>query len=178
MASLEDLSFEARDELAALSRTLAENPSTRKDFLRLTKKIKPDLPIPELEIEEHTNHAVEAMRKENEAIRAKMREKEALDDLRERRSTLIRKGLVENDEQIAEVEKVMLEKGIPNHETAAEYWKWMRQSEAPTPAPFSMNVAKNQNWDLNKFARDPRGTARDVAVEALAELRKGKPIGF
>ena len=41
--SLEDLSFEARDELAQLARTLAENPNTRKDFLRLTKKAKPDL---------------------------------------------------------------------------------------------------------------------------------------
>jgi len=38
MPSLEDLSPEARDELAALARQLAENPATRKDFLRLTKK--------------------------------------------------------------------------------------------------------------------------------------------
>ena len=178
MSSLEDLSFEARDELAALSRTLAETPSTRKDFLRLTKKIKPDLPIPELEIEDHTNSAMETMRKENDSIRAKMRERDALDDLKERRNTLFKKGLVENDEQIAEIEKVMLEKGIPNHETAAEYWKWMRQSEAPTASPFNLNVAKNQNWDLGKFAKDPKGTARNVAAEALAEIRKNKPIGF
>ena len=45
--SLEDLSFEARDELALLARQMAEDPATRKDFLRLTKKIKPDMPIPE-----------------------------------------------------------------------------------------------------------------------------------
>ena len=55
--SLEDLSTEARDELAALARQLAENPNTRKDFLRLTKKAKPDMPIPELEIEDATNAA-------------------------------------------------------------------------------------------------------------------------
>ena len=48
--SLEDLSYEARDELALLARQLAENPKTRKAFLRLTKEAKPDMPIPELEI--------------------------------------------------------------------------------------------------------------------------------
>ena len=54
MASLEDLTPEARDELAALARQLAENPNTRKDFLKLTKQVNPNLPVPELEIEERT----------------------------------------------------------------------------------------------------------------------------
>ena len=44
--SLENVSLEARDELASLSQMLAENPETRKEFLRMTKKVKPDLPIP------------------------------------------------------------------------------------------------------------------------------------
>jgi hypothetical protein len=56
--SLENLSLEARDELAALAQTLAENPDTRKDFLRMTRKVKPDLPIPELDIEDYTHKAV------------------------------------------------------------------------------------------------------------------------
>jgi len=56
--SLENISLEARDELAALSQMLAENPETRKDFLRMTKKVKPDLPIPELDMEDYTRKAV------------------------------------------------------------------------------------------------------------------------
>jgi len=176
--SLEDLSFEARDELASLARSLAENPATRKDFLRMTKKVKPDLPIPELEIEEQTNSVVSQMRQENEQIRAKLREKEALDDLEKRRSSLMKKGLAQSDEDIAEIEKVMLEKGIPNHETAAEYWKWMQQAATPTPTGYNPNVMKNNNWDLSKFAKNPVSAARDAASEALAELRKNRPIGF
>jgi hypothetical protein len=50
--SLENVSLEARDELASLSQMLAENPETRKEFLRMTKKVKPDLPIPELDMED------------------------------------------------------------------------------------------------------------------------------
>jgi len=53
--SLENISSDARDELAALAQQLAENPATRKDFLRMTKKVKPDLPIPELDIEDYTH---------------------------------------------------------------------------------------------------------------------------
>jgi len=41
MASLENMSPEQRDELAALMSQLAETPETRKDILRLTKKIRP-----------------------------------------------------------------------------------------------------------------------------------------
>jgi hypothetical protein len=43
--SLEDLSFEQRDELALLMKDMAENPSTRKEVLRLTKKLRPNMPI-------------------------------------------------------------------------------------------------------------------------------------
>ena len=43
--SLENLTLEARDELALLAQSLAENPATRKDFLKLTKKAKPEMVI-------------------------------------------------------------------------------------------------------------------------------------
>ena len=46
--SLEDLSQEARDELAMLAKKLADNPKTRENFLRLTKEINPDLLMPAL----------------------------------------------------------------------------------------------------------------------------------
>lgn len=176
--SLEDMSFEQRDELAALAKTLADNPKTRKDFLKLTKAVKPDLPIPELEIEENTNSAINLMRQENELLKNKFREKEVMEDLEKRRANLMKKGLVKSDEEIAEVEKVMLEKGITNHEAAAEYWDWMRKAATPTPSAFSPNVAKNQNWDLSRFKGNPTSAAREVAHEALAELRKSRPIGF
>jgi hypothetical protein len=41
--SLEDMSFEQRDQMALLMRELSDNPDTRKEILRLTKKVKPGL---------------------------------------------------------------------------------------------------------------------------------------
>jgi hypothetical protein len=175
--SLEDLSMEARDELAMLARQLSENPATRKEFLRLTKKAKPDMPIPELEIEDKTDSAIEMMRKENQELRAKWQEKEAMEELRSRRSNLKSKGLVERDEDIAEVEKIMLEKGMTNHETAAEYWQWMKQSAQPTPTGYNPNPMTK--FDLGKYWKNPVQGARDEAAKALNELRKNpRPIGI
>jgi hypothetical protein len=175
--SLEDLTPEARDELALLARQLAENPTTRKDMLRLTKRIKPDLPIPELEIEDYTRSAVDSANDRVAQLEARLREKEAMDELNSRRNKLKSKGLIDKDEDIEEVEKVMLEKGITNHEAAAEYWRWMQQSAAPTPTGY--NPSAINKFDLSKYWRNPVAGARDEAAKALNELRKNpKPIGL
>jgi len=147
--SLEDMSFEQRDQLALLMRELSDNPATRKDVLRLTKQLKPDLIIPELEIENTTKTYVDKLEKQLMARDAKDREQDALRDLESRRSRLMKKGLVEREEDIHEVEKVMLEKGITNHEAAAEYWNWMKQSATPTPTGY--NPSAVSKFVLGKY---------------------------
>lgn len=175
--SLEDLSPEAQAELASLARRLADNPDTRKDFLRLTKKVNPDLPIPELEIEEKTSSALDQMRKENDAIRAKLQAKEAQETLDKRRQSLVKKGLVDSEDDIEAVEKLMLEKKIADHETAAQYHQWMKQAAVPTPSGYNPNPVKA--FDLNKYWKNPGVAAREEAVKALNELRKPmRPIGL
>ena len=175
--SLEDLSTEARDELALLAKQLSENPETRKDFLRQVKKVKPEMPIPELEIEDYTRHAVEKANDRVAQLEARLREKDAMDELNSRRNKLKSKGLIDKDEDIEEVEKVMLEKGITNHEAAAEYWRWMQQSAAPTPTGY--NPSAINKFDLSKYWRNPVAGARDEAAKALNELRKNpRPIGL
>jgi len=79
--SLEDISLEQRDELALLMKELAENPSTRKEALRLTKRLRPNLPIPELEIEDYTEQKVSAAEDRVMQLEAKLKEKEALEEL-------------------------------------------------------------------------------------------------
>jgi hypothetical protein len=175
--SLEDVSYEQRDQLAALMRELSDNPATRKEVLRLTKKIKPDLVIPELEIEETTTSAVSEARRELEELKAQMAQKRAEEDLEKRRNALLRSGKAKSDEDVEEIEKIMLEKKIADHDTAAEYWDWMKQSAAPTPTGYNPSAVKQ--FDLNKYYKNPVGAARDEAAKALQELRKNtRPIGF
>jgi hypothetical protein len=175
--SLENLSLEARDELAALAQTLAENPETRKDFLRMTKRVKPDLPIPELDIEDYTHRAVSRSEDRVQALEAKLREKEALEELQNRRQSLMKKGLISNESEVGDVEKIMLERGITNHETAAEYHQWMKQAAVPTSTGYNPSAVKQ--FDLNKYWKNPAAAARNEAMNALNDLRKPqRPIGL
>jgi hypothetical protein len=175
--SLENLSLEARDELAALAQTLAENPETRKDFLRMTKKVKPDLPIPELDIEDYTHRAVSRSEDRVQALEAKLREKEAIEELQKRRQSLMKKGLISNESEVGDVEKIMLERGITNHETAAEYHQWMKQAAVPTSTGYNPSAVKQ--FDLNKYWKNPVAAARNEAMNALNDLRKPqRPIGL
>jgi hypothetical protein len=175
--SLENLSLEARDELAALAQTLAENPDTRKDFLRMTRKVKPDLPIPELDIEDYTHRAVTRSEDRVQALEAKLREKEAIEELNNRRQSLMKKGLISNESEVGDVEKIMLERGITNHETAAEYHQWMKQAAVPTSSGYNPSAVKQ--FDLNKYWKNPAAAARNEAMNALNDLRKPqRPIGL
>lgn len=175
--SLEDLSMEARDELALLARQLSENPATRKEFLRLTKRHKPDMVIPELEIEEKTDSAVQKAEDRVKALESKLAERDAVEALERRRKRIKENGLISDEKDVEEVEKVMLEKGITNHDTAAEYWQWMKQAAQPTPSSY--NPSPMKHLDLAKYMKNPTQSAREEAAKALTELRKNaRPVGF
>jgi hypothetical protein len=175
--SLENVSLEARDELAALAQQLAENPATRKDFLRMTKKVKPDLPIPELEIEDYTQRAVNKSEERVQALESKLRERDAIEELNKRRSSLMKKGLITSEDEVKDVEKIMLEQGITNHETAAQYHQWMKQAAVPTSSGYTASAVKQ--FDLSKYWKNPAAAARNEAMNALSDLRKPqRPIGL
>ena len=176
--SLEDISLEQRDELALLAKQLAENPSTRKDFLRMTKKVKPDLPIPELEMQDYTEKKMSDMENRLLVSENKLREKDAREELNRRRQSLITKGLARDDADVEEIEKIMLSKNISNHETAAEYFDWMKQAAEPTPSGY--NPSAISKFDLSKYWKNPQMGARDEAAQALKDIRNvgRKAIGI
>ena len=173
--SLEDLSLEQRDELAMLARQLADNPATRKQFLRMTKQVKPEMSIPELDIEDFTNTKVSAAETRVMNLEAKMRERDAVEELNKRRAKLNRPT-----KEIEQIEKLMLDKGMTNHETAAEYFDWMRQAAEPTPnSAMGYTPSALSKFDLSKYWKNPQMGARDEAAQALKDLRKNtRPIGI
>jgi hypothetical protein len=174
--SLENYSPEAIQELAALSKRLAEDPATRKDYLKLAKKVMPDLPVPEIEMEEAVNKRASVAEQRVQQLEAKLRQREVREELTKRRNALKEKGYVQSEEEIQEIEKLMTEKGIANHETAADYWRYMRQSAVPTPG-YPQPVMSRM--DVKGYMKNPVGAARENAAAALAELRKNpKPIGL
>ena len=175
--SLEDVSYEARDELARLAKQLSDNQETRTEFLKLAKKVRPDVVMPEIEMEERYARKFQDLEAKFAARDAKQAEREAMDNLEYRRKSLMEKGLVSNRDEIQEIERLMLDKGITNHEAAAEHYKYMKQAAIPTPSGYNPNPMKK--FDLSAFHKNPVQAARDVASQALAYFRKPvRPIGL
>ena len=93
--SLENISPDQMRELAELSKSLSENPSTRAQFLRLTKQVRPDVVIPEIELQEAQSKAFEDQNAKIQSLEAKLAEKELLENYNKSRQSLLKKGLVE-----------------------------------------------------------------------------------
>ena len=158
-----------------LAKQLADNPATRKEFLRMTRQVKPELSIPELDIEDYTNKKVTAAEERVMGLEAKLRERDAREELDKRRARLNRPA-----NEIDEIERLMLDKGMTNHETAAEYFDWMRQAAEPTPnSAMGYSSSALNKFDLSKYWKNPQMGARDEAAQALKDLRKNtRPIGI
>jgi len=175
--SLEDVSYEARDELARLAKQLSDNPETRGPFLKLAKQVRPDVSMPEIEIEERYTKKFQDFESKLAARDAKQAERDAMDNLEYRRNSLLEKGLVDSRDEIQKVEKLMLDKGITNHEAAAEYHNYMKQAAIPTPSGYNPNPMRK--FDLSAFHKNPVQAARETAAQALSEFRKPvRPIGL
>ena len=91
MPSLEDLTPDARDELALLARELAENPNTRESFLRLTKKARPNMTIDTIDMKDSLDARFAEYEAKNAALEGRLREKEALEDLESGASLWLRR---------------------------------------------------------------------------------------
>jgi hypothetical protein len=175
--SLENYTLEQQEEMARLTSDLSSNPATRKQYLKLVKQLRPDLHIAELEVEESSEKRASETDEKISKLEAKLAEKEAIENYRERRNALLKKGIVQSEDEIDEVEKIMVEKKIHDHETAAEYLDWMKRAAVPTPSGYNPSPLKG--FKLNEFWKNPVQGARNEAAAALAELRKNsRPIGI
>ena len=141
----------------------------------MTKQVKPEMSIPELEIEDYTEKKISSAEERVMKLEAQLRERDAKQELDNRRARLGR-----TEDEIAQIEKLMLEKGMTNHETAAEYFDWMKQAAVPTSnSAMGYNPSSISKFDLSKYWKNPQMGARDEAAKALGELRKNtRPIGI
>lgn len=175
--SLENMPDNVRDELAKLANDLSNDPDTRTAFLRLAQKKRPDVPMPEVRMEEAVQTAVAAERAEREKLEAKLRERDAREELDKRRQKLITSGKARDEKDVEAIEKIMLERGITNHEAAADYFNWMNQAAAPSNATMPASTAvfdKGTRERIKPFFANAANAAREEGFKAIADLRAGR----
>jgi len=171
--SLEGLSQEAIVGLAQIAKGLSDNPETRTGFLSLAKKADPSMSIPELDIANQITSAVAEERAKREALEAKIIERDARENVMNRRDALKKsKGL--SDADVAEVEKIMVEKGISNHDTAAEFMVAQRQSAKPTPYQAGFGSHQKPQVDTKPYGGNIAQWARNEAANTISDIQSGR----
>jgi len=170
--SLENLSPAERDNLAALAKQLAENPKTRQTFLRLTKAANPDTVIPELDVVDAITHAKKPLEDKLAKMEAAQLEREVNERIRNQRAELREQG--HTKEEIDAIEKLMVERQIPNHKTAADFFKLERQVAAPTPANYTLPKVPFPTKEQSKAAGGMKRHFLQDAHAAVDDLRSGR----
>lgn len=171
-----ELSLEDLAELGRTFNKVLEHPETRDIGLRVMKKAT-GISVPEIDLKDQANAAFRARDEKIASLENGIRERDARERVERERRALEGKGFSADD--VAAIEKLMIDEQIPNYGTAANHYKMSRQLAAPTPAtgaqPGStydlpseaLAAGKSGRQGLNKFARQQ-------ADAAMAEITSGR----
>jgi len=161
----------ATAELAELARSLANDPKTRRQFLQLVKAKNPGQPIPELDLAAQMEafakpHLDKIAKMEQDQIR---REAEA--NVLAKRNALKAKGF--DDSDVTAIEKLMIEKQIGSHDTAAEFYRNTQTVATPTPSTFQQVTMPVKGKEV-KEAGGIRKWAMSEAFKAVDDIKAGR----
>ena len=168
MSSLEDLSPEQQQQALRLFAFVKQNPDVEKTIRREARKKNPNMPAPDLDLEE-------ALVKQREEFEAKLKERDdqAVAQLQQQRRAEAHANIRSAGLDPEEVEKAMVDESIGNYDTAIKYVQAQKRLAPPTAesvTPMTMPDNKSLWADKNKFARS-------AAFEAINELKAGRRLG-
>lgn len=175
MATLEGMTPEAIANLAGLANTLANNPETRAGFLGLVKKADPSVSIPEVDMPLRIEAAAKESNERVAKLEAQLLERDVRDNVMQIRNSLVKRGLA-SEADIPEVEKLMLEKGISSHETAAEFYQSQKRSAEPTPSSQGYKVHTMPTVDAKLFGGNLKQWGRAEAARVIDDMKAGRIV--
>ena len=170
--SLEDFTPE---ELAAMGRVygqLVKNTKTRDTVLRATKVVAPDTSIPELDVMDKVATAISPHLKEIETMRQERLKEKVEARIESDRAGLREKGF--SKDEISAVEKIMVEKKIPDYGTASEYFRMQAKTAPVTPANWTNPTRLPFDKEKTKAAGGFKNFFKQDAHQAIDDIRSGK----
>lgn len=153
---------------------LVNDPETRGAYFALMKKKNPGIAIPEVDVRTQMEALVAQEREKREKLEQDIKDERTRNQVREARANALKTtGLTDAD--MPEIEKVMTEQGILNHETAARYVKQSRELAAGStrdvpPAPPAMPNPRDEAKE--KFGGDLKAWSRAAMLQAFRENKK------
>ncbi len=176
--SLDGYSTEEVAGMASTYEALLKNPETRELALRLTKKVDPNLSVPEIDLKDQARAAFQETNKKIESLEDQIRKSDARDRIERERKALRDTGL--NDDDVAAVEKMMVTEQIPSYGTAAKLYRAERELAAATPSQGAVQQSTTYQLPESALAAGKSGKgglsqfARNEADAAMNDLRSGR----
>jgi hypothetical protein len=178
---------------ASLLTSLTSNPETRETIQRALKKVNPKLSIPEIDAKDAVREEIKAEREERLKLERQLMEREARDNVKERRAAIKAKYSL-SDADVEKVEALILDHKEENwsHDTGAAVFAASRESAKPTPATFvpptyQLMEGKDDPWAGGLMSNAPGGggtrarldrIGMNEAYKAMNELFGGKVPGL
>jgi hypothetical protein len=170
--SLENFSPEELANMGKLYATLVNDPQTREVTLRATKKVSPKTAIPEIDVLDRVGQAVKPHIDRVTNLEQKLLQKDVEAKIEAKRSDLREMG--HSKSEIDAIEKLMVEKQIPDHKTAAEFYSMQSKQTTPTPANWTNPNKIPLDREKSKAAGGFKKFFLQDAHQAVDEIRSGK----
>lgn len=170
--SLEDFTPEELANMGRLYGQLVKNPKTRDMTLRATKAISPETSIPEIDVLDKVAHAMTPHLKNIEKLTADNLKLQVERNIEAKRASLREDGYTKDE--IEAVEKLMVEKQIPDYKTAGEFFRLQAKAAPTTPANWSNPTRLPIDKDKTKAAGGYKKFFLQDAHQAIDDIRSGK----
>lgn len=165
----------SEDELKQMGRLygkLVNTPATREFTLRATKKIAPETSIPEIDVFDRVGAAMKPHIEKTTKLEQQLLAKDVEAKIEAKRRDLRKGGF--NDDEIDAVEKIMVEKQIPDHKTAGEFYRLQSRAATPTPESWKGDNRLPFDKEKTKAAGGFKKFFQQDAHQAVDDLRSGK----
>jgi len=174
-----NISLEGMDEaeirsLALLSKSVRDNPATRKEWLGVVQKANPNLTIPELQMERQANEALFARDKEIAELRAQVEADHAQQAAQARIAALREEGIVRNANDFGEIVKYASENGFQTSDEGLKRAARARQIEAEAAVPTPTSAIPKPHIGNKDLMRNPQTWARQEASSVMDEIIKNR----
>jgi hypothetical protein len=142
-----------------LTADIQKDPEMALELDRLIRKVRPQSVSPRLDLvnrfETNLKKELEDRDKKLAELEESQKRKEHLDRLEKERNQLRKAPYNFDDEDIAEVEKLITEKQFPSYETAAQYLRATQATVTPSGSGARDYKRKKPAEDLREKIKDP-----------------------
>jgi hypothetical protein len=169
-----------QEQEVKLARALFDDPETGPEMQKLIAKKFPTAKsaMPALVAREAVDQGLAEVRKEREEFKKELRAEQHKRELQAARDAIKNDPALRiSDEEIAHVEKLMVDETIGSHSAAARLYRSQQQVGVPRSGPSAMQVPGVKGAggdDFKGLVDDPDGWARAKAYDIIGDFQNGQ----